>query len=439
MLPYRNLRRQQVPRANLTAASVEKIKPPATGQIEHYDRRLPGFGLRVSYHGSKSWFLMTRLDGRLVRVTLGKYPALSLADARDQARSAARLAMEGKDPRALRADGKQARQQERQNTFGTCAADFLERYAMRRLRPSTQREYRRILMGDDTNSWRDKPLAYIAKRDVLDVIDAIDQRGSPGASKRALAYLRKFFNWCAERDIIAAPPTDRIPPPHPEVKRDRVLSEDELRYLLIALDKDTTVFGPFIRILLLTGQRRAEVAGLCWSELRKLGGEDAIWEIPGHRTKNKQSHIVPLSNPVRDILGGLPRIVDLAFTTNGNRPISGFGKAKMRLDQRITTLRAADGLGPMASWVLHDLRRTMVTMMNERLQVPPHVVEAAVNHASGLAKAGVAGVYNRALYLGERRHALNRWAAYVLALAPGQLRHPALAEGPAAIATSCAA
>ncbi len=297
-----------MPRASLTAISVEKLKAPGCGQVEYYDQRLPGFGLRLSYRGSKSWFVMTRLDGQLIRITLGKYPALSLGQAREQARTAVRLTAEGQDPRVIRLEAKRERQLERQNTFGACAAEFLERYAKPRLRPSTQREYRRILTGADTRFWRDKPLAKIAKRDILDVIERIDQRGSAGAAKRSLVYLRKFFNWCAERDIISVAPTDRIQAPHPEVKRDRVLSEEELRSVLRALDEETSVFGPVVRILLLTGQRRAEVAGLRWSELRHLGGNEAIWEIPGSRTKNKQTHLVPLSRMVVDLIRAQPRV-----------------------------------------------------------------------------------------------------------------------------------
>ena len=401
-----------MPRASLTAVSVEKLKPPRLGQIEYYDRRLPGFGLRVSHRGSKSWFLMTRLDGRLLRVTLGKYPAISLADAREQARSAARVASEGKDPREIKAAAKQKRQEERQNTFSACAADFLEKHAKRRLRPSTQREYGRILTGSDTRHWQGKPIAQLSKRDVLDVLEVMDRRGSPGAAKRALVYLRKFFNWCAERDILTVVPTDRIRSPHPEVKRDRVLSDEELQYVLAAIDAEDGVFGPLIRVLLLTGQRRAEVAGMRWSELRNLDGAEALWEIPSERTKNKQSHLVPLSPAVRKIISDMPQIGDLVFTTTGETPVSGFGRAKQRLDAHINMMRDADGLTHIPPWTLHDLRRTMVTIMNEQLSVAPHVVEAVVNHMSGLSKAGVAGVYNRALYMENRRAALGDWSKY---------------------------
>ena len=398
-----------MPTMTLTAASVERLKTPTTGQLEYYDRRLPSFGVRLSYHGTRSWFVMTRLDGKLIRVTLGRHPSLSLSEAREEARRVVNLAAAGKDPRQIRSEAKQRRREERRNSFDACADEFLQKYAERHLRPSTQREYRRILKGKDTRSWRDRPVSEISKRDVLDVIEDIDGRGSPGASKRALAYLRKFFNWCAERDIITTPPTDRIRSPHPEVKRDRVLTEQELYYLLQALETELSIFRPLLRILLLTGQRRSEVAGMLWSELRDLSTENALWEIPGRRTKNKHSHLVPLQSEVQKLLLRLPRVSELVFTSTGDTPVSGFGKVKARLDERINILRRGDGLEPPLPWTFHDLRRTMVTVMNENLKIAPHVVEAAVNHISGLAKAGVAGVYNRALYLEDRRRALCLW------------------------------
>lgn len=404
-----------MPRVSLTAVSVERLRPPTSGQVEYYDRRLPSFGLRISYRGTRSWFLMTRIDGKLARLTLGKYPALSLYDAREKARGTARLVAEGKDPRVLAAEARQQQDAERANTFGACAADFLTNYVERRLRASTQREYRRILTGPDTRYWGDKPIADITKRHVLDLLDGMDRRGSPGAAKRALAYLRKFFNWCAERDIIAMPPTDRLPRLHPEVARDRVLSSGELGSVITAAGEMSDVFGDLVRVLTLTGQRRGEVAGMRWSELKEIDGQEPQWEIPGQRTKNGRSHLVPLASEVREIIKARPKIdeSDLVFTTNGITPVSGFGRAKIRIDVSIAALRQGAELMPMAPWTLHDLRRTMVTTMNEQLGIAPHVVEAVVNHMSGLAKAGIAGVYNRALYLRERREALVRWASYV--------------------------
>jgi integrase len=181
-----------------------------------------------------------------------------------------------------------------------------------------------------------------------------------------------------------------------------------------------TTFGNVVRILLLTGQRRAEVAGMRWSEFRDLDSETAIWEIPSERTKNKQQHLVPLGQSVRAILHSVPRSGEFVFTTTGITPVSGFGKAKARIDAHINALRRADGLDKIDEWTLHDLRRTMVTVMNEKLGILPHVVEAVVNHMSGLAKAGVAGVYNRALYLDDRRRALDAWAVYLDEIPPRQ-------------------
>ena len=152
---------------------------------------------------------------------------------------------------------------------------------------------------------------------------------------------------------------------------------------------------------------------MLWSELRDLDSKNALWEIPGSRTKNKQTHLVPLSTPVLALIRRVPRVGPLVFTTTGETPVSGFGKAKARFDARIEKMRQDGDLDPMPSWTLHDLRRTMVTVMNEKLGVAPHVVEAAVNHMSGLAKAGVAGIYNRALYLDDRRSALCAWSTYL--------------------------
>src|SRR5262249_52668115 len=149
---------------------------------------------------------------------------------------------------------------------------------------------------------------------------------------------------CGERDIITQIPTDHIRPPHPEVKRDRVLSDEEIRHLLLALEAEQSIFGPLLLILLLTGQRRAEVAGMLWSELRDLDKENALWEIPGSRTKNKQTHLVPLSPLVLAVIRRVPRVSPLVFTTTGRTPVSGFGRAKVRLDTQIANLRRASGL-----------------------------------------------------------------------------------------------
>jgi integrase len=144
------------------------------------------------------------------------------------------------------------------------------------------------------------------------------------------------------------------------VKRDRVLPEEELFYLTHALNVEQSVFGPLIRFLLLTGQCRGEVAGMSWSELRDLQSQNALWEIPGQRAKDKQSHLVPLPTDAQRLLLHLLRVSDLVFTTNGQTPVSGFGKVKVRLDARIHVMRRNNGLEPQVPWTFS--RRRMSTL-----------------------------------------------------------------------------
>ena len=398
-----------MPRLRLTTTAVERIKTPAKGQVEHFDQLLPSFGLRVSYNGTKAWFVTTRVRGKLVRITIGRFPGWSLAKARETARQIKSQAEAGIDPRDIKRSALQEEARRHRNTFAAAADEFLVMYARRRLRASTVREYERILSGPDTAKLRPRPLPDITRRDISDVIDSIEGRGSPGAANRSLAYLKKFFSWCVDREIITTSPADRIEAPSSNGSRDRVLDDEEIAIIWSALAAEGGMFGSIIKLLLSTGQRRAEVAGMQWSELKGLAGPEPMWELPGTRTKNKLAHVVPLSPAAVDLIRSIPSSNGLhVFTTTGSTPVSGFGKAKRRIDDWITKNHR-----PLPHWSLHDLRRTMVTRMNEALQIQPHVVEAVVNHASGTAKRGVAGIYNRALYLEERRLALMAWAAYL--------------------------
>src|SRR3954451_5884015 len=176
----------------LTAAAVERFRPPESGQIEYFDTHLPAFGLRVSYSGTKAWIVMTRFDRKLARITLGRHPALSLVEAREKARSLIEQAKAGQDPRRIEAEARRKRDQERRTTFEGLATLFLERHVERNLRPNTAREYRRILQGPDTQDWCSRPLASLAKADIVDLLlHRIEERGSPAFSNRALAYLSK--------------------------------------------------------------------------------------------------------------------------------------------------------------------------------------------------------------------------------------------------------
>jgi len=392
------------------------LAAPNAGQLEYYDLHLPAFGVRVSYSGTKAWFVMTRVHGRLTRMTLGRYPAMTLAEAREGAREVVHHVKAGRDPRRIQADERRRREKERRTTFEATAELFIGRHVAGHLRPNTAREYRRILQGSDTQSWRSRPITTITRDDAVDLLSRIHERGSPAAANRALAYLSKFFNWCLEQDLVNTSPASRVRPLSASRSRDRVLTADEIKLLWRTLGVFPGVFGRFFAVLLLTGQRRAEVAGMRWSELRDFEGEDSLWEVPKERTKNGQTHFVPLAPAVRAQLSLIPRTGPFVFTTTGETGVSGFSEAKRQLDSALSRSCSDCGHRPVPAWTLHDLRRSMVTIMNERLGVAPHVVEAVVNHVSGPAKRGVAGVYNRALYLNDRRDALSLWAIYVTSL-----------------------
>lgn len=419
----------------LTDVMVRNARAPApdvNGRIvqqDVWDEAIPGFGLRLSSTGKKSWILGARFlkAGRRVfsRIVLGSYPAMTLSEARENARHAKLLASQNKDPRELIQKEKAARVDESRNTFSVVADEFLSKYVERKgLRPTTKRDYRHTLKGRDVAGWSDRPITSIAKRDILDAMDRIVARGSPVAANHLLAYLRKFFDWCAERGIIQEVPTERLKPPAKVAKRDRVLSAEEIKEVWTAMSALETsdepkqrgdVFGRLFKILMLTGQRREEVADMRWDELHGLEGHQATWELPGERTKNGRPHVVPLAPQAVAILRTVPRIGRSAhvFTTDGKVHVSGFSKAKLRLDAAIAKHRKKQRIPkPMAAFVVHDLRRTVSTRMHEDLGIAPHIVEVVLNHISGF-RAGVAGTYNRALYLEEKRRALEQWAGYV--------------------------
>jgi integrase len=251
-----------MPKLRLTSVAVDRLSAPQAGQTEYYDTYLPAFGLRVSYSGTKAWFLMTRVDGKLTRITLGRYPALSLAGARDKARQLLERAKAGDDPRRMEAEERHRKIRERHNTFEKVAALFMDHYVDRKLRPSTAREYRRILRGHDTQDWRSRPITSLDKLDVLELIQRIEARGAPAAANRSLAYISKFLNWCVEEELITANPADRIRAVSATSSRDRVLTEDELPCIVRTLQSFSWPFGPVFRVQLLTGQRRSEVAGM---------------------------------------------------------------------------------------------------------------------------------------------------------------------------------
>jgi integrase len=287
---------------------------------------------------------------------------------------------------------------------------FIERYA----RPNTRSwaETERMLKREVVGAWKGRCLSEIGKADVHELLDAIVDRGSPIAANRVLAALRRMCNWALERGIVKASPCDGVSPPSAVQSRDRVLSDDELAEVWRACNNIRWPFGPLIQLLILTGQRRDEVAEMRWSE---IDFETRNWTLPRSRAKNDVEHVVPLSAAALEILNGLPQITSKAgfvFTTNGTTAVNGFARAKRRLDAEL-----AKTMPQMAPWVIHDLRRTFASGA-ARLGINLPVIEKVLNHVSGSFR-GVVGVYQRHSFADEKRMALEAWARHVERIVSG--------------------
>jgi integrase len=384
----------------LTRPNVARLTvPPGRTEIIVFDEALAEFGVRVRLGGKRTWIAQYRLGSKQRRVTFGTTDTLDSEEARRRAKSVLGAVHNGDDPQARKAEARA----KASITLGAVAANYLERFAAERLRPKTLAETRRYL----TVSW--KPLHRLAlndigRRAVAVRLSEIARENGPIAANRARVALSAFFNWAMREGLSDSNPVIGTNRAADERSRDRVLSDEELAAIWRACRDDD--FGRIVRLLILTGQRRQEVGGMTGNELNLARG---IWSIPGDRTKIGKAHEVPLAAPALDIVTGTHKLRQGGLFGEGKGPFQGWSKAKAALDRRMTL--AGKTLDP---WRLHDIRRTVATRMAE-LGVQPHIVEAVLNHSSGH-KAGVAGVYNRALYTAEKRKALDLWGEHVGAL-----------------------
>lgn len=380
---------------------LRKLASPKAGRAEHYDGKVPGFGIRVTAAGTKTFFVVYRHKGASRRLSLGRYPVVSLQTARQQAQQALGVVAQGEDPQVPR----QAKQVAESNLFPEVVARFIKSHCERRNRESTAYETARLLQAVFVPVWQRKPVAEITRADVLAITDGIEAKGAPSAARHAFAAIRKFFNWCTERGLIAQSPCVTLKAPGRPVARERVLSGAELADVLRGAQAIGWPFGPIVELLILTAQRRGEVVGMKWSEIDQ---NEKLWTIPGTRTKNHRTHRVPLTDTVLQLIDSLPCHVDspYVFPARGrpDQAYSGYSKGK----------RALNALCSTSDWTLHDLRRTAATGM-AMAGVAPHVVEKILNHTTGTF-GGVAGVYNRFNYLAEMRTALEAWEQRVVAL-----------------------
>lgn len=381
-------------RRSLTDAAVRRLKPPANGQVDVFDQSYPGLALRLSCGGRKSWVYFYRFNGKLKRMTIDTYPVMSVAEAHDAWRAARDQVRAGRDP---------ARKE------GVGATDFkgvFEEWLARDQAGNKSREIvRRTLEKDVLRAWASRHIGSIGRRDVLDIIDAIVDRGAATQARRVHAYLHRLFAWALGRGIVEHNPLASLPKPGSETRRDRVLTEGELVAVWNAATEIGFPYGPAVQLLILTGSRREEIGALRWSEI-----ESDSLALAGSRTKNGEPHIIPLSKPAQAIIETLPRISGspLVFTHDGRRPIASWHKAKLKLDQ----------LAKFSDWVIHDLRRSTATGL-QKLGTPLQVTEACLGHTAG-SRGGIVGVYQRHDYANEKRSALEAWGAHVMALIEGR-------------------
>lgn len=398
----------------LTTKAVENLKADPVKRVEVPDPALAGLYLIIQPSGVKSWALRYRFAGKPAKLTLGRWPSMGVAEARAAATGAMDLVERGRNPAGEKQAKAEAVAKSDRDKFAQVVDLFLRRHASHNKRAAdVAAMFRREVM----DKWGDRHIQTIAKRDVIDVLDAIVDRGSPVTANRLRAHLNTLFNWAKGRDIVQMNPLDGIRPPAPEKPRDRMLTRDEVTWLWEASGQMGYPFGTLYRVLLLTGQRLREVAEMTWQEI-----EGDLWTLPASRSKNGDQHVVPLSPEVVATLQAVPRLGRFVFTTTGGNPVSGFTRAKAKLDglmDAVANRQRHAGQEPIAiaPFTIHDLRRTAATGM-AGLSFPPHVVEAVLNHRSG-SRRGVAGVYNRFDYANEKKAALEGWARSVMELIDG--------------------
>jgi len=364
-----------------------------------------GFGVRVTSTGAKSFVINYRLRGVEYRYTIGAYPDWSALRAVREARHLCQRIDRGENPLSDRAPTPKTK------TIADVLDEFVERYVEKEAKLRSA-PYIKRAFGQLVNPMIGKTGVYDLRRsDVARMLDKIaDERGLVMADQ-TLAYLRKAFNWYSGKDEDFNSPIVRgmVRTKPRERARTRVLSDDEIRIMWPVLDYAGT-FGALVKTLLLTAQRRDEVAHMSWNEI----GQDGIWAIPAERYKTKQPNHVPLSAAALAIIEAQPRGdgCDYVFASRVKTPFSGFAKSKVALDRAVQAAmkkQAPNGMKqPLPNWTLHDLRRTAKTLM-VRAGVRPDISERVLGHAI----AGVEGTYDRHSYADEKRDALEKLAAMI--------------------------
>lgn len=367
-----------MPRIQFTDLTIRALRSDA--QVDYWDTKTPAFGIRV---GKRAKTFVGKVANR--RITIGAYPELTLAEARKRF-----LALKAQRPEPSQDT----------TAFGEALDLFLETTASRH-KPSTHKEMARVLRKHFEPHLKRRRLAEITHTYLARIVDGL--LSTPSEANHAFVYARMFFRWCVRRRYLTQSPLAGMDMPARSTSRERVLNESELASIWSAAGRVGYPFGCIVRMLILTGQRRGEIAALRWSWINE---KDHTITFPSSITKNKRTHTIPYNGMVSELLRTIPRLntTNLLFPAAGKDvPYSGWSKGKERLE-RLPAIRP---------WTLHDLRRTWASMCAQ--WAPPHVLERALNHVSGTI-SGVAAIYNRFSYDKELRACCDQFDAYLKAL-----------------------
>lgn len=386
-----------MPTCSFTHRWIDTVKAPEKGQTDYFDERTTGLGLRISSAGRKSWFVMYRHAGRLRRYTIGTYPALGLADAKERAKELLNDAAKGNDPAADKQISREA------PTFGEIAGQYIELYAKPNKR--SWKEDQRILDYDLLPKWKNVKAHEIKRRDVIVLLDKMVLR-APIQANRTLALIRKLFNWAISRDLVEANPCSAVKMPAKENQKDRVLTEEEIQIFWREIEGSSMseLTRLCLQLQLVTAQRKGEIVITEWVDMDLNTG---WWTIPAKKAKNKLSHRVPLSPLAMQLL---ERVKALSGSSKWLFPSTQTENAMLNtsIDHALRRNQSRFGI---PTFTPHDLRRTAASHMTG-LGISRLTVSKILNHV----ESGITAVYDRHSYDQEKRDALNLWAEKIASI-----------------------
>ena len=389
-----------MPQIKFTNRKIASLKPPKTGQVDYFDIDTPGFGIRVSYGGAKAWFVKYVHKGRQRRMTLGQYPAVKLAKAGEMALDAKHeLTVEKLDPALQKKADRQAL------TFRDLVDLYLEEHASKK---RSGKEDKRIL-NKYFVGWHPRKAVEIERGEIVERLQDIKRDHGPVMANRCLASVRKVYSWALKNAKLPLPynPALGLDPPGQEVERDRVFSAKELKSLWEAFGA-FGIPGAVFKMCLITGQRLNEVARMEWTEV-----DGILWTLPGARTKNKKTHVVPLNEKALDLLDKQRPLHDkwvFPSPIGIDQPVTNVWKAVRGNGNKKSSRNIRDVSG-VKDFRSHDLRRTFATNLTQ-LGFSRFIVDRLLNHA----EAGVGKVYDRHDYLKEKTEAAEAWGRHLSAL-----------------------